>query len=84
MTFERAASLNQNLLVVDRLVYLNLSIGISKVHCPDPLVRDSFLHRINSSGVKIRPVLKKNSWYLFHEVDNAASLYCRDNYNLWK
>ena len=59
MTFGRAASLNQNLLVVDRLIYLNLSIGISKVHCPDPLVRHSFLHRINSSGVKIRPVLKK-------------------------
>ena len=34
----------------------------------------------NTSGVKIRPVLKK-SWYLFHEVGKTESLYCKKNYN---
>ena len=31
------------------------------------------LHKITTSGAKIRPVLKKNPRYLFHEVKNAAS-----------
>ena len=39
-----------------------------------------FLHRITTSGVKLRDVLKKS--YLFHEVENAASLYCENNYTL--
>ena len=36
---------------------------------PAPLRAIVFLHRIATSGVT-------TSWYLFHEVKNAASLYC--------
>ena len=35
----------------------------------------SFLHMITNSGVT-------TSLYLFHEVENTASLYCENNYNL--
>ena len=34
------------------------------------LERYTFLHRINTSGVQIRPVLKK-SLYLFDKVENC-------------
>ena len=46
------------LLVEDRLIYRNVSIGISKIHCPNLLARHGFLHRINIFEVKLRPVLK--------------------------
>ena len=35
-----------------------------------------FLHRINTSGPKIRPVLKKFI-FIFHKVENVKSWYCR-------
>ena len=43
---------------------------------PGPLARHSFLHRITKSGV--------TTLYLFHEVENTTSLYCKNNYNLRK
>ena len=33
--------------------------GISKFTTPGPLVSHTFLHGINTSGVKIRPALKE-------------------------
>ena len=47
------------LLVANRLIYLNISIVISKIYCPRPPTPYSYLHRITTSGVKIRPVLNK-------------------------
>ena len=68
------------LLAANRLIYLNILIGLWKIQSPAPSCAIAgFLHRISTSGVKNRPVLKKNSWYLFHEVENAASLYCENN-----
>ena len=70
------------LLAANRLIYLNISIGLSKMQSLAPSCTIAgFLCRISTSGVKNRPVLKKNS-HLFHEIENAASLYCEDNYNL--
>ena len=43
----------------------------------------TFLHRINTFGIKIQPVLK-NSWYWFYKVENVKSWYCENNYNLQK
>ena len=36
-----------------------------------PLGSHAFLHRVNTSEVKIRPVLKKS--YFFHKVENMES-----------
>ena len=47
------------ILAANRLINLNTSIGISKFTVLGPLKRHSFLHRITTSGVKIKPVLKK-------------------------
>ena len=47
------------LLAVNRQIYLNTSIGISKIYVPSPLARHSFLHKTTTSGVKIRLALKK-------------------------
>ena len=63
------------LLAENRLIYLNISMGISKIYGPRPLARHSFLLRITISGVT-------TSGYLFYEVENAANLYCESNYNL--
>ena len=54
------------LLAANRLVYLNTSIGISKIHDPRILARYSFSHRITTSG-------ETSSRYLFHEGENAAN-----------
>ena len=42
------------LLAANKLTYLNISISISKIHGPQPPHADG-----TTSGVKIRPVLKK-------------------------
>ena len=47
---------------------------IKKITVHGPLACHSFLHRIATSGVKIRPVLK-NSWYLFHELQGWKSFF---------
>ena len=39
-----------------------------------------FLNGINTSGVKIRPVLQ-SSWSLFHKVEKVESWYCENNFN---
>ena len=38
-----------------------------------------FLHRIYTSGVKIKP---KNSRYIFHKVEKVKSRYCENNYDI--
>ena len=43
-------------------------------------MRHIALHRTSNSGVKIRLVFKK--LYLFYVVEDAASLYWENNYNL--
>ena len=43
----------------------------SKFTVSSPLGPHTFLHRINFSSVKIRPVLKNS--YLFHKVENVKS-----------
>ena len=58
------------LLAENRLIYLNISMGISKIYGPRPLACHSFLLRITTSG------------YLFFEAENAANVYCESNYNL--
>ena len=35
---------------------------------------------MTTSVVKLRPVFKKP--HLFHEVENAAKLYCKNSYDL--
>ena len=60
MIFERTASVNQNLLAVNMLIYLNhISINrYIKIRGPRSSQDPFFLHRINTAGVKIRTVLK--------------------------
>ena len=54
---------------------------------PRPLNPYTFLQRVNTSGVKIRPVLK-NWWYLFQNVENVKNWYaimviiCENSYSL--
>ena len=35
------------------------------------------IHGLTTSGVN-------TSWYLFYKLENAANLYCENNYNLQK
>ena len=48
------------LLAANALIYLNISIAVSKIYGPSPLARHGFLHRTTTFGVKIRPVLKNS------------------------
>ena len=54
-----------------------------QLHGTRPLGPHTFLHRINTSRVKIRPIIK-NLWNLFHKVEYVKSWYCENNYNLRK
>ena len=60
-----------------------------KFTVPDPLVCHSFLHRINISGVKIRPVLKQFmvfiSWSRKHSqlIPAKIIIICENNYRCW-
>ena len=76
MTFGRTASINQTVISCNRLIYLNISIGISIIHDPRPLCAPKIF--ITTSG-------ETTSRYLFHEVDNAASyaitIICENNYS---
>ena len=63
------------LLAVNRLIYLNQWV-YEKLTVPGPLACHSVLHRITTSEV--------TASYLFHEVENATSLYCENNYKLRK
>ena len=79
MTWEDSFHKPKLLLAANRIVYLNIPIGISKIHGPRPLARHSFLHRITTSG-------ETSSRYFFHEVENAASfakiiIICENNYS---
>ena len=53
---------------------------------PSPLNPHTFSQKLNTSGVKTRPVLK-NSWYLFQKLENVKSWYakiiiiCENNYS---
>ena len=66
----------KRLLAANMVIYLNISMSIAKIHGPSTFrARHSFLHRTTTSGVT-------SSWYLFHELENATSLYWENNYNL--
>ena len=54
------------LFAANRLIYLNISMDISKINGPGPLAHHSFLHRITSGVITSR--------YLFHEVEKVTSL----------
>ena len=45
---------------------------MSKFTTPRTLGLHAFLHAINTSGVKMRPILKKLR-YLFHKAENLKS-----------
>ena len=63
-------------------ITVKLRGGISKFTVPGPF---TFLHRIKSSGVKIRPALKKS--YLFHKLEDMKAdiakiiITCEKNYS---
>ena len=72
------ASINQKLLAANRLIYLNISIDISKIYRPGPLARLSLFEETASGETTLR--------YLFHEVKIAASfakitIICENNYS---
>ena len=70
------------LLAANRLIYLNISIVISKIHGPRlPRPIDFYIAQLLLQW-KLDLYLKK-SWYLFHKVEHAASLHCGNNYNLY-
>ena len=48
-----------------------------KILGPRPLY--TFLHWIKTSGVKIKPALKKSC--LFHELEDMEIWYCENNYS---
>ena len=48
---------------------------------PDPLRHHRFLYRITTSGVKVRPVLKKINDIYFRCIEHGK-LICKNNYNL--
>ena len=56
------------LLAANRVIYLNISISISKIHDPQPLVRHSFLHSITTSG-------ETTSRYLFQRGKLCENSY---------
>ena len=55
-------------------------MGISKLLGPSSLAPSTFWHRINTSGVKNRPILKKS--YLFPKEEHMKSLYCKNVYHI--
>ena len=54
--------------VISNNITVKLRGGISKFTVLGP---HTFLHRIKTSGAKIRPALKKS--YLFHELEDMKS-----------
>ena len=74
---------------VMKILYLSdkmsqtLSSGISKFTTPAPLCLHTFLHRMNTSGVKIRPILKKTNDIYWTWKANIAKIIiiCENNYS---
>ena len=63
------------LLAAKRLIYLNKSISISKIHGPGALARHRFLHSITTSG-------ETTSIYLFRSVKLCEIIIiCENNYS---
>ena len=57
-----------------------LSSGISKFTTPAPLCLHTFLHRMNTSGVKIRPILKKTNDIYWTWKANIAKIIIAVDY----
>ena len=70
------------LLVLDRLIYLNVSIGTSKIHFPRPPGASQFFTQNTYSGLKIRPALKTIHDTYFMKQKTRPAYTCKNNYNL--